>query len=229
MYFWKCWRDTRTFFIAFLIIAAAVIPLTAFVCNGTGIMREGFGTGTVEATFGLLMTVITLGLGAIGAIHEFTDKAVHFLFTKPRSRAYFVWVGWSVGCMEVLGIAAVNLLAGSATLAFYHPGHFLSALFAALKGFDIAGIFIYGIFVYGQTYALTAVLRSGLQGLGASLGATTGQWAIAAAMWARWRVHVPIPPERIGPLPILVSDAVWILIAVLFVFGAQLIVKRVEI
>lgn len=229
MYFWKCWRDTRAFFIAFLIIAAAVIPLAALVCNGTGIMQEGFGRGAVVSTFGLLMTVITLGLGAIGAIHEFSDKAVHFLFTKPRSRAYFVWVGWSLGCLEVLGIAVVNLLAGSATLAFYHPGHFWSAFFGALKGLDFVEIFVYGVFVYGQTYSLTAILRNGLKGLGASLGLNTGLWAVAAALWARWRIHMPVPADRIESLPIAISHSVWILIAILFVFGAQLVVERTEV
>jgi len=228
MYFWKCWRDTRSFFIAFLIIAAAVIPVTALVCTGTGLMRD-FGRDAASSTFGLLMTVITLGLGAIDAVHEFADKAVHFLFTKPRSRAYFVWVGWVVGCIEVLAIAVVNLLAGGVTLAFYSRGPFWSALFGALKGFDVVGISIYGAFVYGQTYSLTAVLRNGLRGLGASLGATTGLWAFAAALWARWRVHLPIPPDRIGSLPMAVSDGVWILVALLFVFGAQLHVERAEI
>lgn len=228
MYFWKCWRDTRAFFVAFLIIAAAVIPVTALVCTGTGLMRD-FGRDAAKSTFGLLMTVITLGLGAIGAIHEFADKAVHFLFTKPRSRAYFVWVGWAVGCIEVLAIAVVNLLAGGVTLAFYSSGPFWSALLGALKGFDVIGIFIYGAFVYGQTYSLTAVLRNGLKGLGASLGATTGLWAFAAALWARWRVHVPIPPDRIGSLPMAISNGVWILVALLFVFGAQLVVERTEI
>ncbi len=228
MYFWKCWRDTRSFFIAFLIIAAAVIPVTALVCTGTGLMRD-FGRDAASSTFGLLMTVITLGLGAIGAVHEFADKAVHFLFTKPRSRAYFVWVGWVVGCIEVLAIAVVNLLAGGVTLAFYSRGPFWSALFGALKGFDVVGISIYGAFVYGQTYSLTAVLRNGLRGLGASLGATTGLWAFAAALWARWRVHLPIPPDRIGSLPMAVSDGVWILVALLYVFGAQLHVERAEI
>jgi len=191
-------------------------------------MRD-FGRDAASSTFGLLMTVITLGLGAIGAVHEFADKAVHFLFTKPRSRAYFVWVGWVVGCIEVLAIAVVNLLAGGVTLAFYSRGPFWSALFGALKGFDVVGISIYGAFVYGQTYSLTAVLRNGLRGLGASLGATTGLWAFAAALWARWRVHLPIPPDRIGSLPMAVSDGVWILVALLFVFGAQLHVERAEI
>jgi hypothetical protein len=228
MYFWKCWRDTRSFFIAFLIIAAAVIPVTALVCTGTGLMHD-FGRDAASSTFGLLMTVITLGLGAIGAIHEFADKAVHFLFTKPRSRAYFVWVGWAVGCMEVLAIAVVNLSAGSLTLALYGKGPFWPALFGALNAFNLVNVFIYGVFVYGQTYSLTAVLRNGLKGLGASLGATTGLWAFAAAMRARWDVHVPIPADRIGSLPMAVSNGVWILVALLFVFGAQLVVERAEI
>jgi hypothetical protein len=228
MYIWKCWRDTRSFFIAFLIIAAAVIPVTALVCTGTGLMRD-FGRDAVSSTFGLLMTVITLGLGAIGAIHEFADKAVHFLFTKPRSRAYFVWVGWAVGCIEVLAIAIVNLLAGSVTLTLYGKDPFWSALFGALRGFNIAAIFIYGLFVYGQTYSLTAVLRNGLKGLGASLGLTTGLWAFAAAMRARWGVHVPIPADRIGSLPVAISNGIWILVALLFVFGAQIVVNRSEV
>jgi hypothetical protein len=100
---------------------------------------------------------------------------------------------------------------------------------AALKGFDVIGICIYGAFVYGQTYSLTAILRNGLKGLGASLGATTGLWAFSAALWARWRVHVRIPPNRIGTLPMVVSSGIWILVALLFVFGAQLVVERAEV
>ena len=228
MYFWKCWRDTRSFFIAFLIIAATAIPVTAVVCTGTGLMRD-FGTDAASSTFGLLMTVITLGLGSIGAIYEFADKAVHFLFTKPRSREYFVWVGWAVGCIEVLAIAVVNLSAGGVTLAFYSRGPIWSALFGALKAFNILGILIYGLFVYALTYSLTAVLRNGLKGLGAGLGATTGLWAFAAAMRARWNIHVPIPADRIGSLPMAVSNGVWILAALVFVFAAQLVVERTEV
>ena len=227
MYIWKCWRDTRSFFIAFMIIAAVALPVIGLVCTGTGLMRD-FGRDAAVSTFGLLMTVMALGLGTIGAIHEFADKAVHFLFTKPRSRAYFVWVGWAVGYVEVLAIAFVNILAGGVTLGVYSNARFWPALLAALKGFGILGIFIYSLFVYGQTYSLTAVLRSGLKGLGASLAAWTGLSAFAAAMWARWRVHVPIPAERIGSLPVAISYGVWIVVALLFVFGAQLVVERAE-
>ena len=228
MYFWKCWRDTRSFFIAFLIIAAAAVPVTALVCTGTGLMRD-FGKEAVSSTFGLLMTVITLGLGAIGAIHEFSDNAVHFLFTKPRSRAYFVWSGWTVGCVEVMAIAIVNVLAGGITLALYSKGQFGSALFRALSGFNIVDILIYGLVSYGLTYSLTAVLRNGLKGLAASMAVMIGFVNVAAAFHKLWNINIPTPAERIGNLPMVISYAVWVSVALLFVFGAQFVVERAEI
>jgi hypothetical protein len=56
----------------------------------------------------------------------------------------------------------------------------------------------------------------------------TGLWAFAAAMQARWNVHVPIPADRIGSLPMVISNGVWILVALLFVFGGQFVVERTE-
>jgi hypothetical protein len=228
MYFWKCWRDTRSFFIAFLIIGAAAIPVTAVVCRGTGWMRD-FGAEAVRSTFGLLMTIIALGLGAIGAIHEFADKAVHFLFTKPRSRAYFVWMGWGIGCLEIVAIALVNVASGATTLALYSKGPFWFSFFHALRGLDTIEILIYGLLYYGMTYSLTAVLRSGLKGLGASMAVMTGYWNIAAVFHWLWKIEIPMPAERIGNLPIVMSTSVWVLLALLFVAWAQRVVERAEV
>ena len=228
MYFWKCWRDTRSFFISFLIIAAAAIPVTAAVCTGTGLMRD-FGLEAVKSTFGLLMTIISLGLGAIGAVHEFTDRAVHFLFTKPRSRAYFVWVGWVVGSLEIAGIAIVNVLAGSVTLALYGKGTFWSSVFHALKELGFTNILLYGLVYYGLTYALTAILRSGLKGLAASMGIMTGFWNLVAVMHRLWKIEIPVPADRIAHLPMPISNMLWVLVALLIVVGAQVVVERAEI
>lgn len=127
MYFWKCWRDTRSFFVVFLIIAAIVMPVAAVVRLGTHLV-EDFGTTAFQSTFGLILMAMAFGLGAIGAIHEFAEKMAHFLFTKPRSRAYFVWTGWAVGFAELLAIAAVNFLAGWITLSRYSKNPFHSTL-----------------------------------------------------------------------------------------------------
>jgi ABC-type transport system involved in multi-copper enzyme maturation permease subunit len=228
MYIWKCWRDTRSFFLAFLIIAAAAIPVTAMVCKKTGLVQV-FGRDAVVSTFGLLMTVIALGLGSIGAIHEFADKAVHFLFTKPRSRAYFVWAGWAVGCAEIMAIAIVNLAAGAATLALLRGDRSWSALAGSLRGFDADNIVIYGLFYYALTYSLTAVLRNGLKGLGASMATMTGYLYGANALHKLWNINVPIPTIRIGNLPMAVSYGFWAVVALSFVFGAQIVVERAEI
>jgi ABC-type transport system involved in multi-copper enzyme maturation permease subunit len=228
MYIWKCWRDTRAFFLVFLIIAALVMPVAAVVCVGTHLL-EDFGTGAFLSTFALILTLVSLGLGAIGAIHEFAENTAQFLFTKPRSRRYFVWAGWAVGCVELLAVALVNFVAGCLTLAHYGKHPLRPALLGPVRLQDIVGALIYGLLVYALTYSLTAILRNGLKGLGASMGITIGIQAIAAAMRVRWNLNVPMPAEHLGSLPLVISNVVWILPALLFVFAAQLIVERAEI
>jgi ABC-type transport system involved in multi-copper enzyme maturation permease subunit len=228
MYFWKCWRDTRSFALVFLVIAAAAMPVTAVVGKGTN-LQEGFGPSVFLSTFVLMLFVVALGLGTISAIQEFTDKTSHFLFTKPRPRPYFVWAGWVVGCLEFLTIAFVNLFAGWLTLAHYSKNPSWSVLRALFKEQDVVGVLIYTLFIYCLTYSMTIVLRNGLKGLGASMGITFGLQATQIALRMRWNINVPLPPLPIGSLPIIVSNIVWIVVALLIVFAAQLVVERSEI
>ncbi len=132
MYLWKCWRDTRSFFIAFAVISAAVTPVTAALGVGTGLLN-GFGRNVFIPTLGVVTVMVALGLGTLCAIQEFTDKTAHFLFTKPRTRRYFVWAGWAVGCAEYSMIVLANVLAGWLTLSHYSKGPFMLALLGAVK------------------------------------------------------------------------------------------------
>jgi hypothetical protein len=229
MYFWKCWRDTRSFFLVFLIIAAIVMPVAAVVCVGTHLV-EDFGTSAFLTTFGLILTAVALGLGAVGAVHEFAEKTAHFLFTKPRSRAYFVWVGWAVGCAEFLAVAVVNLLAGWLTLSHYSKNPFHSTLNGSITTQNILDPLIFCLWAYCLTFALTVLLRNGLKGLGASMAILFGLPFFAAAIRWRWHIDLPLLPGLpLGSLPIAVSNIIWILIAMLFVLAAQLVVERTEI
>jgi hypothetical protein len=229
MYFWKCWRDTRSFFLVFLIIAAIVMPVAAVVCVGTHLV-EDFGTSAFLTTFGLILTAVALGLGAVGAVHEFAEKTAHFLFTKPRSRAYFVWVGWAVGCVEFLAVAAVNLLAGWLTLSHYSKNPFHSTLNGSITTQNILDPLIFCLWAYCLTFALTVLLRNGLKGLGASMAILFGLPFFAAAVRWRWHIDLPLfPGLPLGSLPMAVSNSIWILIAMLFVLAAQLLVERAEI
>jgi ABC-type transport system involved in multi-copper enzyme maturation permease subunit len=228
MYLWKCWRDTRYFFAVFLIIAAIVMPVAAIVCLGTHLV-EDFGTSAFSATFALILMALALGLGAIGAIHEFAEKTAHFLFTKPRSRAYFVWVGWLVGFAELLAIAAVNFLAGWVTLSRYTKNPFHSAIFGSMTPHTLSDPLIFCLWAYCLTYSLTVLLRNGLKSLGASMGILFGFPLFAAAIRWRWHIVLPLPPEPIGSLSAAISSIIWILIAMLFVLAAQLVVERAEV
>jgi hypothetical protein len=228
MYFWKCWRDTRSFFVVFLIIAAIVMPVAAVVCLGTHLV-EDFGTTAFSTTFALILMAVALGLGAIGAIHEFADKTAHFLFTKPRSRAYFVWVGWVVGFSELLAVATVNFLAGQATLSRYSKNPYHSALYGSMPAHTLVDPLIFCVWAYCLTYSLTVLLRNGLKGLGASMGILFGFPLFAVAIRWRWHINLPLPPDRIGSLPVTTSSVIWVLVAILFVLGAQVFVERAEV
>jgi hypothetical protein len=229
MYVWKCWRDTRSFFIVFLIIAAIVMPVAAVVCVGTHLV-EDFGTSAFSTTFGLILTAVALGLGALGAIHEFAEKTAHFLFTKPRSRAYFIWVGWAVGFAELLAVATVNFLTGWATLSHYSKNPFHSTLNGSMTTENFLDALIFCVWAYCLTYSLTVLLRNGLKGLGASMGILFGLPYFAAAVRWRWHIDLPLVPGLpLGTLPLAISNIIWVLIAVLFVLATQLVVERAEI
>ncbi len=228
MYFWKCWRDTRSFFVVFLIIAAIVMPVAAVVSLGTHLV-EDFGPSAFLDTFGLILMAVALGLGAIGASHEFAENTAHFLFTKPRSRAYFVWVGWAVGFAELLAVAAVNILVGWATLSHYGKNPLHSTVLGSMKTVQLGSILIYGLYIYCLTYSLTTVLRNGLKGIGASLAIIVGLPYFAIAIRWRWHINLPLPTDTIGRLPVAISGSIWILVAMLFVLAAQFLVERTEI
>ena len=225
MYLWKCWRETRFFTIVFLIIAAAVMPATAALSVGTHFMEE-FGRPAFEFSLGSILLGMALWLGVIAALHGFDDKTVHFLFTKPRSRASFVWIGWAVGCVELLVVGLVNLFAGWLTLSRYTSHAVISEIFDSQ---DFASLMVITFLSYSITYAFTAVLRNGVNGLGASLGSGIAYDVLALAARLRWNLHLPFPAERMESLPPGISNLLWMVVALCFVLAAQLVVERAEV
>jgi hypothetical protein len=228
MYVWKCWRETRGFFVIAVVIAAAMMPVAAVVTKGTGLVQE-FGPSAVLSNFALLGAIAALGMGVLGALEKFSDRTAHFLFTKPRSRGYFVWAGWAVGCVELFVIVLVNLLTGWVTLSHYSKNPFHSALFGSITAPQIVENLIFFFYTYSLTYSLTAVLRNGLKGLGASMAIVLGFPLFEIAIRWRWKINLPIPTDRIGTLPMGVSEFVWIIVALCFVLAGQVVVERAEV
>jgi hypothetical protein len=227
MYLWKCWRDTRMLFIIAIGVALIVMPTSVLVL-GTGLITDSGPMAVTSALF-LVTSLMALAVGALGANEQFGNKTVQFLFTKPRTRAYLVWVNWAVGCAELLLVALINLLIGWLVLARYGKSLVSIGLRDLFHGHDILGELIYCLLLYCLTYGLTAVLRNGLHGLGASLITISFLQAAAIVMRARWQVHAPIPPEPIATLSPLLSKALWMLLGLLFVVAAQFVVERAEV
>ena len=227
MYLWKCWRETRLFCIAFLIIAAAIMPVTAAASVGTHFMEE-FGGIVFTSAMATILIGMALWLGVISALHGFDDRTVQFLFTKPRSRTSFLWIGWAIGCAELLGVGLVNIVAGWLTLSIYSSHPLSSKVFGSLATEDHGAFIVMSLFSYSLTYACTAVLRNGVNGLAASMGSGIAYDIVALVARWRWNIQVPFPIERMGSLPHVLSNLLWMVIGLCFVLAAQLIVERAE-
>jgi len=76
---------------------------------------------------------------------------------------------------------------------------------------------------------LTVALRNGLRGLGASMAIVFGLPFFAIAVRWRWKINLPIPTVPIASLSPLTSNIIWMVVALLFVFAAQLVVEHSEI
>jgi ABC-type transport system involved in multi-copper enzyme maturation permease subunit len=226
MYLWKCWRDTRSFFIALLVIVGAQVPITAVVYGGASLGEE-FGKTFLFPMFPNMLQFTALGLGALCAVEEFSEETTQFLLTKPRPRAYFVWSSWVTGFVELVTIALVYLSAGWLTVACCAKSHFSSAFFGSLKEQGIIAIIIFVLLNYCLIFFLTVLLRGGMKGLGATMGIVLVLQATAVRQ--RWHRGLPTPDDPFVGLPMAVSNIVWILVSLLLVFAAQIVIERTEI
>ena len=121
MYLWKYWRESRiTFAVGMALVG---LLLWAVLKIHVGDLGQGpNGTNeTSPATIYLLMAaplVLPLGFlallfGSFGAGHDLGKGSGSFLFSRPRSRAFFVWSDWGYGMAQLLLI----VLAANAVLA----------------------------------------------------------------------------------------------------------------
>jgi hypothetical protein len=227
MYLWKCWRDTRMLFFISIGVALIVMPLTVLTL-GSSLLADS-GPASVSSALFLVTSLMAIGLGALAGSEQFADKTVQFLYTKPRSRAYFVWVNWAVGCAELLAVALVNVFVGWIVLVRFTKNSATLGLLDLIHRQAMIDILIYCLLLYCLTYSLTATLRNGMHGLGASLIIISFLQAMAIVMRARWHIYVPIPPEPIWMLPPSISKIAWTVIAVSFILAAQFVVERAEV
>jgi hypothetical protein len=180
MYVWKCWRDSRSRFIFFVIVISAVCVLFTIYAatpgGRTGFFRVGpasdvayLWSWVATTLLQALTTIIALFAGLVLAPssvgQEYQQQTLGFLFTRPRSRKYLNWTCWSVGACEILGLIATSVLGTFATLVCVSRYIYSWLLLAA-----ILPLFVGAVAVYSMTYFLTVYARSSEKGLSYGVG-----------------------------------------------------------
>jgi hypothetical protein len=137
MYFWKCWRDSRSRYLVILatvVAAAFTFPYTqmfqymdrarGFIFSPPKTAAEielawrATGQGTLLMG-SLLAAFFGLAMGAGGLGEELERGSAAFLLTRPRRRHYFQWVRWSTFVLEAFSLCLAAALVEFATLLFF--------------------------------------------------------------------------------------------------------------
>ncbi len=246
MYVWKCWRDSRTSFIGYLIALHAIcIFLTVTtVWADPAAMQTGIlptvaqlWSKIAEMVLGVVASFFALicgwVLGSAGLGEEFAERTADFLLTRPRRRKYWVWICWSVGLCELGAIVFLAVVVTFGILT-YLTGHIHTWW---LLG-TILPLTVGGAVIYGLTYFLTIVSRSGQQGLRYSMGISAIALLLPAPVRYYWKVSIPsimgfmstacesvVRASVAFPTGALV---LWTVVALAFPIAAQLVLERME-
>jgi hypothetical protein len=117
MYLWKCWRDTRIVLVASLVCIGVLF--VSIVSKDIVIDRHApFERLSNILPFALTIQAFPISfvawlLGSFGVGRDLGERSGSYIFTRPKSRAYFVWCDWGVSMAQLLPIAALlNLMLG---------------------------------------------------------------------------------------------------------------------
>ena len=176
MYLWKYWRESRIAFLASLIGVAVMLVL---IYTGHSITIEppppfaGI-SGVLPVALALeAVPIIFLAwsFGSFGVGRDLGEKSGSFLFSRPRSLAFFVWRDWGFGLAQLLVIViGVNMVLGFEFYRLlvslgdpYHGSFLLSGRpvpLAVIVALNCVGGFLLAALVFGLTYFSTVLVRN---------------------------------------------------------------------
>lgn len=243
MYLWKYWRDTRLRFIFILISVVVVWVLYVLV----QMRRAGHPLAAalywqdITATLWTFFPCCLLGMGfaIAGPGEEFAQGTSDFLFTRPRSRQYFIWASWTAGAVQILVIVSVYVLAAFLG-AIYLTRTVYTWKFLAI----ILPVFIMCLIAYGIVYLMTALRRSGRKGFSTGVVVIAFYFFLEGLLRSRADMRLPYPQNLMPPFGYLVRGAHlpaptfhfplagvvgWTLFALACPLLAQLYIERTEI
>ena len=254
MYLWKCWRDTRVVLAASLLCIGA---LFVFVMRQNLVLdhHAPFERLSTGFPFLLSMQAIPVGfvawlLGFFGVGRDLGDRSGSYVFTRPKSRAYFVWCDWGVGMALLLPIVALLTLVfgvllyriivalgdplhGSVDLA----GKPVTLAFIIFLNFGAA--FLLAGLVFSLTYFSTVLVKHG-KGIIYGAGVLVGYIFLEQVVPHYWpAIHLPnlVLQEFVQSNGLVtglsnhlgVSVAIRAAVILLFPFATQFVVQRIDV
>ena len=177
MYLWKYWRETRIVFVASMVCLAGMFFLV-WKQNGSMMIEprpsfEGISAVLPGALVLEAIPVIFLAwiYGSCGVGRDLGERSGSYLFSKPVSRAFFVWRDWGFGLAQLLVIViGVNMVVGFELFRLlvsfgdpYHGSFLLSGRpvpLAAIVSLNCLAAFLLAALVLGLTYFSTVLIRS---------------------------------------------------------------------
>ncbi len=203
MYFWKCWRDTRSIFLVLLGGVLAIGALGAYVALDPfgwvggqpplkglpdAMHKRAVWEVTASALLATLLGTVPLAgflLGALGVGMEFEKGTADFLLTRPRSRRYLLWVSWAVGAAEMVALVLVTHL-----VQFLRVGrHPLSPSGRFLWSF--VSFSILALVLYSLTCLMTTLSRNSRHGLSLGVAIFTAYTGLGVWLLLWYDIRIP--------------------------------------
>jgi ABC-type transport system involved in multi-copper enzyme maturation permease subunit len=248
MYFWKCWRDTRSRY--FTLLFSCV--LLAVAVSGSLMFHYGTSRGfkfnpprtpsEIDTVWGIaceevgvLASFLAAGLGAaLGAAglgEELQNGTAAFLLTRPRPRAYFLNVRWAVAIAQLAAFSISVALALFATL--FLCTHRVGSLWFISVGVIF---FTFSLLSFAMTDLFTLVRENVRDGVAIALFISVAWLLAVPVVNIFWRLDLPTPTNLFVALLSprktwlgLWDMAGWLALSLALVLPAQYVLKRKEI
>ncbi len=211
MYLWKYWRESRiTFAVGMALVGLLLWSMlklsVGYPGPAQGYSENGVALNTARSIppqiYLVIVSVLTLPLaflglrfGSFGVGRGLGEGSGSFLFSRPRTRAFFVWSDWGCGMAQLL----LLVLAANAVLAFgyYRIAPDSGPVLVAGAPVSMATIFalhcVAGLLLTGLIFGLTyfsSVLTRG-HGLMLAVGVLLAYFIAKAVMKYRWQITLP--------------------------------------
>jgi ABC-type transport system involved in multi-copper enzyme maturation permease subunit len=144
----------------------------------------------------LAMPLVGLILGVTTPTQEFESGTIEYLWTRPRTRARYLWTHWSVCLAELAALAAIPLLLVVLSLGFLSGYWSEWRLWAGVPMFVVATLPILGL-----TILMTTLRRS----------ASSGQiFTIGISLTYGLLLEVLNGPLHLHPSPLFTGGVMWL-------------------